>query len=150
MIVFSQYLRDVSVPCPSYDKEKGFHVNRSEVFKLFPVKTNNWRMKTMDQWFSTGVPRYPWVPWKALGVPPICKLDVFLLEKYIYGCRQIVLFPREGAANQKRSRTTAIEINIVNEWKFQKLGITLIIRDQSYETLIYALTYMFVRFLKEI
>ena len=43
------------------------------------------------------------------------KLDVFLLEKYIYGCRQIVLFPREGAANQKRSRTTAIEINIVNE-----------------------------------
>jgi hypothetical protein len=33
----------------------------------------------LDQWFSTGVPRNPWVPQKALGVPPISELDWYLL-----------------------------------------------------------------------
>jgi len=32
-------------------------------------------LKTLKQWFSTGVPRNPWVPWKTLGVPPISKFD---------------------------------------------------------------------------
>ena len=46
---------------------------------------------TLDQWFSTEVPRNPWVPWKALGVPPFSKLDVYLLVNCSQGCLQIVL-----------------------------------------------------------
>ena len=43
-----------------------------------------------DQRFSTGVPRNPWVPWKALEVPPVYELDVYLLINCSYGCLQIV------------------------------------------------------------
>ena len=37
MVLFSQYLRDVSMPCPVFNKEKGLHITRTDVFKLFPV-----------------------------------------------------------------------------------------------------------------
>ena len=63
----------------------------------------------LKQWFSTGVPRNPWVPWKALGVPPISELDVYLLVNYSYVCLQIVLQLKKGAANQKRLRTAALD-----------------------------------------
>ncbi len=40
----------------------------------------------LGQWFSTaGVPRNPWVPWKALEVPPISDLVVFLLVNFDWG-----------------------------------------------------------------
>ena len=32
---------------------------------------------SLIQWFSTRVPRNPWVTWKALGVPPIPYLYIF-------------------------------------------------------------------------
>ena len=39
----------------------------------------------LQQWFSTGVPRNPWVLWKALGVPQFSELDVyFLVTKKIW------------------------------------------------------------------
>ena len=37
MILFSQYLRDVKLPCPAYSKDRGLHLTRTDVFKLFPV-----------------------------------------------------------------------------------------------------------------
>ena len=55
----------------------------------------------LEQWFSTGVPWDPLVPWKALGVSPICKLDVYLLVNCIWGYRKIVLMPKRVPRNKK-------------------------------------------------
>ena len=68
-----------------------------------------WNCFIRIQWFSTGVPRNPWVPWKALWVPPIYEIDVYLVVNSSLGCRQIVLQQRKGAANQKRLRITGID-----------------------------------------
>lgn len=38
MILFSQYLRNIRVPCPSYDRSSGFKRKHVEVFQLFPVR----------------------------------------------------------------------------------------------------------------
>ena len=65
--------------------------------------------ESLEQWFSTGVPR------KALGVPPIYELYVYLLlncSQGCTGCRQIFLKQRKGAANQKRLRPTGLECRI--------------------------------------
>jgi len=70
---------------------------------LFLPQTGDY---TTDQWFSTGVPWNPWVPQKALGVPPISEFNWYLLVKCSKGCRQIVKKQRKGAANQKRLRNT--------------------------------------------
>ena len=63
----------------------------------------------LDQWFSTGVPQNPWVPRKALGVPPISGLDLYFLVYCSKVCCQIVKKPRKGAANQKRLRHTVLD-----------------------------------------
>ena len=73
---------------------------------------NNYSLKEiylincLDQWFSTGVPRNLRVPQKAVGVPAISKFDWYLLVNCSLGCRQNVIKPRKGSANQKRLRTT--------------------------------------------
>ena len=82
--------------------------------KHFPRDTSTWSglnqfqgngivtFLVLYQWFSTGVPRNPWVLRKALRVPPIYELDVYLLVNCCKRCRQIVLKWRKGAANQCR------------------------------------------------
>ena len=67
---------------------------------------------SLDQWFSTGVPRNPWVQQKALWVRPIYELDVYLLVNCSWGFRKIVLKQRKVAANQKRLRPTALDIQL--------------------------------------
>ncbi|XP_069175102.1 solute carrier family 23 member 1 isoform X2 [Procambarus clarkii] len=37
MIVFSQYLRNVAFPLPTYTKNSGFALSKLQIFKLFPV-----------------------------------------------------------------------------------------------------------------
>ncbi len=60
----------VNVGNPTYSYEtQGFHA----VHRL--------RTTSLDQWFSTGVPRNPWVPQKALVVPPISEFNWYLLVK---------------------------------------------------------------------
>jgi len=83
-------------------------------------------IKTIDQWFSTGVPRNPWVPQKALRVPPISELDWYLLVNCSKGCRQIVKKLMKGAANQKRLRNTAIDTS--RYWRFYNLVHSFLIR----------------------
>ncbi len=63
---------------------------------------------SLHQWFSNGVPRNPRVPWKALWVIPIPELDWHLLVNCKKGWLQIVKILKEGAANQKRLRNTAL------------------------------------------
>ena len=43
----------------------------------------------LKQWFSTGVPRNPWVPWNVLGVLRISDLYIYLLVNCNQGCCQI-------------------------------------------------------------
>ena len=38
MVVFSQYLKNVSLPVPVYTPTGGFRIVRAPVFKLFPVR----------------------------------------------------------------------------------------------------------------
>ena len=64
---------------------------------------------TIEEWFSTEVPRNPLVPWKALGVPPISEFNSYFLVNCKQGCRQIVILPKKGTANQKRLKNTEIE-----------------------------------------
>ena len=64
--------------------------------------------RCLYQWFSTGVPRQSWVPKKALGVPPNSEIYDQLMVNCTWGRCQIVLQPRQGAANQKRLRNTAL------------------------------------------
>ena len=63
-----------------------------------------------NRWFSTRVPRDPWVPRKALGVPTNYELYVYVLVSCSLGCCQIVRKQRKGAGNQKRLRNTAIDV----------------------------------------
>lgn len=35
--IFSQYMANVKIPCPAYSKEKGMHVTRFALFRLFPI-----------------------------------------------------------------------------------------------------------------
>ncbi|XP_041467732.1 solute carrier family 23 member 1-like [Lytechinus variegatus] len=37
VVIFSQYMERLMVPCLSYSKEKGFHVSRFPVFRVFPI-----------------------------------------------------------------------------------------------------------------
>ena len=38
MVVFSQYLKNISLPFPVYTPKGGFRVVKAPVFKLFPVR----------------------------------------------------------------------------------------------------------------
>ena len=38
MVVFSQYLKNISLPLPVYTPKGGFRVVKAPVFKLFPVR----------------------------------------------------------------------------------------------------------------
>ena len=44
---------------------------------------------SLSQWFSTGVQRNPWVPWEALGMPPIYEFDIYLSANCSKGCCQL-------------------------------------------------------------
>ena len=35
--VFSQYLKNIEIPFPGYSREKGMHITRFPLFRLFPV-----------------------------------------------------------------------------------------------------------------
>ena len=39
--VFSQYLKNIEIPFPGYSREKGMHITRFPLFRLFPVSSNN-------------------------------------------------------------------------------------------------------------
>jgi hypothetical protein len=49
------------------------------IYQVLRHLGNDHSDKRLHQWFSTGVPRNPWVPQKALGVPPISEFDWYLL-----------------------------------------------------------------------
>jgi len=55
-------------------------VINQEPFQCFFINRNKKHL-SLIQWFSTGVPRNPWVPQKAVGVPPISEFDWYLLVK---------------------------------------------------------------------
>ena len=64
----------------------------------------------IDQWFSTGVPRNPWVPSKALGVTPICELEVYVLfRKLQLGLPPNCSSTKEVCCESKRLRNSAID-----------------------------------------
>ncbi len=47
----------------------------------------------LEQWFLTGVPRHPWVPWKMS----------VLQANYSQWCRQILILARKDAASEKNT-----------------------------------------------
>ena len=53
---------------------------QAKIWKALKVMIRKDILKLVNQWFSTLVPRNPWVPWKSLGVPPISELYICLLE----------------------------------------------------------------------
>ena len=83
-----------------------FTVSHEFIFKLV-VDCERGHYLLM-QGFSTGVPRNPWVPCKALGVPPISVLDIDLLVNCSWGCCQIVVWLTKGARIKKRLRNTVL------------------------------------------
>ena len=61
--------------------------------------------KSLNQWFSTGVPRNPRVPLKALGVPPINELFTGKLKLGVPPKCSII---EEGCRESKRLRNTGL------------------------------------------
>ena len=64
------------------------------------------KFKPPTQWFSTGVPRYPWVPWNTLGVSPNNELKVYLLEIVARGASK--LFYMEGRVPRSKKGCEAL------------------------------------------
>ena len=61
--IFSQYLKHVKVPLPAYSRQRGMHVIRFPLFRLFPVSWvhGDWdafKRPYNSAWLITGVSEY--------------------------------------------------------------------------------------------
>ena len=61
--IFSQYLKKVKVPLPAYSRQRGMHVIRFPLFRLFPVSWvhGDWdafKRPYNSAWLITGVSEY--------------------------------------------------------------------------------------------